>query len=113
MQRLMQIAGWTLLFVIVAFSLVPPALRPTTILPHSLEHATIYFLTGCAFGLGYSSNFLTWLLSLSTFTLAIEVAQRWIPGRHARGLDFIVDVFSITVGLGIGVMLARRSAISS
>jgi hypothetical protein len=34
--------------------------------------------------------------------------QLWIPGRHARGLDFLVDVFSISGGLGIGVMLAPR-----
>jgi VanZ family protein len=107
--RLAKILGWILLLAIAALSVVPPTLRPVTILPHDFEHAAIFFLAGCAFGLGYKNGFLAWLLGLSTFTLAIEITQRWIPGRHARGLDFFVDVFSIGVGLAVGAMVARRS----
>ena len=107
-QRLAQILGWILLLAIVALSVVPPSLRPVTILPHDFEHAAIFLFAGGAFGLGYKNGFLAWLLGLSTFTLAIEITQRWIPGRHARGLDFFVDVFSIGVGLTIGAMVARR-----
>jgi VanZ family protein len=113
LRRLAQTAGWILLVAIATLSFVPPPLRPITSLPHVMEHAAIYFLAGCAFGLGCPNRFLTWLAGLSTFTLAIEIVQLWIPGRHARGLDFLVDVFSISVGLGIGVMLARRSTSSS
>ena len=107
-QRLAQILGWILLLAIVALSVVPPSLRPVTILPRDFEHPAIFLLAGAAFGLGYKNGFLAWLLGLSTFTLAIEITQRWIPGRHARGLDFFVDAFSIGVGLTIGAMVARR-----
>ena len=92
---------------IAAVSVVPPAVRPVTILPHYLKHAAIYFLVGCAFGLGYPNIFVAWLVRLSAFTLAIEVAQLWIPGRHARVSDLLVDTFSIGIGLLIGGMQAR------
>lgn len=109
MRRLVQITGWLLLLVIAALSVVPPSFRPITILPHDMEHAAIYFPLGFAFGLGYPRHFLSSLLALSTYALAIELAQLWIPGRHARALDFIVDVLSLGVGLGIGVLLARQT----
>jgi VanZ family protein len=106
-QRLAQTIGWILLFAIAAVSVVPAELRPNTTLPHDLEHAGIYFLAGCAFGLSYPNRFLAWLVGLSTFTLAIEIAQLWVPGRHVRVMDFLVGVFSIGVGLSIGAMLFR------
>jgi VanZ family protein len=108
LRRLAQTTSWILLLAIAALSFVPPPLRPITCLPHIVEHTAIYFIAGCAFGLGYPNRFLTWLAGLSTFTLAIEIVQLWIPGRHARGLDFLVDVLSISAGLGIGVKLAPR-----
>jgi len=113
LRRLAQTISWILLLGIAALSFVPPTLRPITCLPHIVEHAALYFITGCAFGLSYSNRFFTWLAGLSTFTLAIEIAQLWIPGRHARGLDFLVDIFSICAGLGIGVKLAPRSRVRS
>jgi VanZ family protein len=113
LRRLAQTTGWILLLAIAALSVVPPPLRPITSLPHVMEHAAIYFLAGSAFGLSHPNRFLAWLAGLNTFALAIEIVQLWIPGRHARGLDVLVDVFSISVGLGIGMMLARRSTGSS
>ena len=113
MRRLAQTTGWILLLAIAALSFVPPSLRPVTFLPHIVEHLVMFFIAGCAFGIGYPNRFLKWLAGLSTFTLAIEIVQLWIPGRHARGLDFLVDVFSVSVGLGIGTVLARRSTGSS
>jgi len=65
------------------------------------------FFAGCALGVGYPNSFLGWLLGLTAFSLAIEVAQLLIPGRHARLLDFVVDTVSIGVGLAIGTRLAR------
>ena len=73
MQRLAQATGWILLFAIAAISVMPAGLRPITTLPHDLEHAGIYFLAGCAFGVSYSNCFKAWFVRLSTFTLAIEL----------------------------------------
>jgi len=107
----MQVAGWMLLFAIVALSVVPQPLRPETSIPHVMEHASVYFLTGLAFGLGHPSRFVGWLLGLSAFTLAIEIAQIWIPGRHARASDFVVDASAVALGLGVSFILSRRSTI--
>jgi VanZ family protein len=106
-KRLAQAAGWGLLLAIAAVSLVPPELRPTTDFPNYLEHATIFFLAGLALGIGYPSGVLGWILRLTAFTAAIEIAQLWVPGRHARLLDFAVDAFSICMGLAIGASLAK------
>jgi hypothetical protein len=84
MRQLAQATGWVLLFAIAVVSLVPPGLRPETGVPHKLEHAAIFLLAGFAFGVGYSNGFLRCLLGLTLFTVAIELAQLWIPGRHAR-----------------------------
>jgi VanZ family protein len=103
--RLAQTIGWILLLSITVVSIVPAELRPDTTLPHDLEHARIYLLAGCAFGLSYPDRFLGWLIGLSSFTLAIEIAQLWVPGRHARVTDSLVDVFSVGVGLSVGAVL--------
>src|SRR5262249_27340009 len=94
---LVQATVWILLLAIAAFSVVPPAFRPVTILPHDFEHAAIFFLAGCTFGFGYPNRFVAGFAGLITFTLAVEITQLWIAGRHARVMDFLVDAFSITV----------------
>jgi VanZ family protein len=107
MRRIGQAIGWVLLFAIAALSVVPAEFRPVTIFPHDLEHAAIYFLAGCAFGVACSENFVRYLVGLNAFTLLVEFMQIWVPGRHARVSDFLVDAFAITAGLVGGVALAR------
>src|SRR4029078_2410398 len=107
MRRLAQATGWILLFASDAVSVVPPELRPETALPHALEHAGIYFLAGWSFGVSYPNNLLAWLIGLSAFTLVLEVIQLWIPGRHARLSDFLIDACAISGGLVGGAMLTR------
>src|SRR5262245_33158156 len=102
MRRIIQAVGWILLFGIAFISLGPPELRPDTGLPHVLEHASIFLFAGLSFGLGYPNSFVAWLLGLSAFALAIEIIQLWIPGRHARVSDFVVDVVAIATGMLIG-----------
>jgi VanZ family protein len=94
-----RIAGWSLALVIVALSVVPPSLRPETGVPHSLEHFTIYFVTGFAFALGYDLRRGVLATLLVIFAAAIEIAQLFVPGRHARLSDFVVDAFAVCVGL--------------
>ena len=91
MQRIFQAAAWLLAATIVVLSLGPPSVRPATGAAHDLEHLLIFLATGIAFGLGYPSR--VWLLTIALpiFAAAIEVAQNWVPGRHARMSDFLVD----------------------
>ena len=79
-------------------SVVPATLRPETSLPHSLEHFAIFWATGLAFALGYSVTPLLAML-LITFSGAVEIMQLFIPGRHARLSDFIIDALASVIGL--------------
>ena len=79
-------------------SLVPPWLRPETDVPHDLEHFSIFFVTGAAFGVGYSRRPKLVAAVLVIFAAAVELAQIVDPGRHARVSDFIVDALAACVG---------------
>ena len=100
MQRIFQAAAWLLAGTIVVLSLGPPSVRPVTGAAHALEHLLIFLATGMAFGLGYPRR--VWLLTIAlpTFAAAIEVAQNWVPGRHARMSDFLVDAAASCLGVG-------------
>ena len=91
-----------LLIAIVVLSLVPAHYRPVTALPHSLEHLTIFFAAGLAFGIGYPQRHR--FPALLVFTAVIEMAQLVVPGRHARLTDFVVDAVGIMTGLSLGLI---------
>ena len=102
MRKIFQIAGWVLLLAIAVLSLVPPTSRPVTSAPHSLEHFAIFAPTGLAFALGYPTRYLFQLVGLISFTAAVEMAQLWAPGRHARFSDFAINALGLCIGVGLG-----------
>jgi VanZ family protein len=97
--RSARAAAWILASAIVVLSLVPSDLRPETDLPHHLEHFLIFFITGCAFGLGYSRTLGRLATLLVLFAGLVEIAQLLQPSRHARISDFLIDTFALWVGL--------------
>ena len=107
-----RFAAWSLAAAIVALSLVPPTLRPETNTPHSLEHFAIYVATGFAFGLGYKRRHDLLAILLIIFCASIEIAQLFVPGRHARISDFIIDAMAACIGLVIaplpGTVFVRK-----
>jgi VanZ family protein len=98
-SKLARIAAWVLTAVILILSLVPPTLRPETSAPHSLEHFIIYAATGFTFGLGFRRRHDLLAIFLVVFCGSIEIAQLFVPGRHARLTDFIVDAVAACIGL--------------
>jgi VanZ family protein len=107
LPKICRAAAWFALAAIVVLSLVPPSARPTTFIPHKIEHAGIFLVDGLAFGIAYCGY--EWLLSVSAviFCAGIELAQLMIPGRHARLSDFFVDATAISVGILAGSTLMR------
>jgi hypothetical protein len=103
-----RIVAWSLATAIVAFSVIPPGLRPESGMPHDLEHSLIYAVTGCAFGLGYGRRRVPIVILLLIFSGAVEIAQFFVPGRHARFSDFVVDALAVCVGFMMA-SLANRS----
>jgi len=100
-----RIAAWALAAAIVILSPVP-TLRPETGAPHSLEHFTIFAATGFAFGLGYKRRHHLLAILLVVFSSAIEIAQLFVPGRHARLGDFIIDALAACIGAVMASLLS-------
>ena len=105
-SKIVRIAAWALAAAIVILSLVPPNLRPETAAPHGLEHFTIFAATGFAFGLGYKRRHDLVAILLVMFSGAIESAQLFVPGRHARLGDFIIDTIAACIGLVMASLLS-------
>jgi VanZ family protein len=111
MQRIFQAAAWLLAGTIVVLSLSPASVRPTTGAAHDLEHLLIFVATGMAFALGYPRRFGLLMVALPTFAAAIEVAQNWVPGRHARMSDFLVDAAASCLGVGLSYAFLKLKAV--
>lgn len=90
--------------------MVPPGLRPETGSPHGLEHFAIYWSTGVAFAVGYSLTRSLLATVLVIFSGAVEIVQLFVPGRHARLSDFIVDAVASIVGLITVSLIAQIRA---
>jgi VanZ family protein len=87
-------------------------LRPTTNVSHNVEHFAALFVTGVAFGLGYSRRPVIVALVLVFFCGAIEIVQLLVPGRHSRLSDFIVDALGAVTGVAaafVGGLAAKVS----
>jgi VanZ family protein len=92
---------------IVAMSVMPPDLRPETGIPRNFGHFSVYFVAGLAFSLDYDRKPAQVAIVLLIFTGSIEIAQLFVPGRHARLSDFIIDAFAISVGLVLPSLTGR------
>ena len=110
MQTISQAAAWLLAGTIIVLSLSPASGRPTTGVQHDLEHLLIFLATGMAFGFGYPDRLRLLTLALPTFAAAIEVAQNWAPGRHARMSDFLVDAMASCIGVALSYAFGRIKA---
>jgi len=67
----------------------------------------MFLVIGMAFGIGYPHRL--WLLTIAQVTLAaaIEVAQMWVPARHARMSDFLIDALASCLGVGLSRLLLK------
>jgi hypothetical protein len=106
-RRTFRIVAWVCIAAIVALSLVSPALRPVTVLPHHVEHLAIFIVTGFALGLGYPGHLARLLVLLVIFAGAIELAQFFAPGRHPRLIDFVVDAAGACAGALLAALVLR------
>jgi hypothetical protein len=94
-----RLLDWLLFAVIIGLSLVPPGFRPETSVPHTIEHAVIFFLAGGAFGVGYAGWRSILYPAAIVFCAAIQLAQLLVPGRHARWSDFLADAAAACIGI--------------
>jgi VanZ family protein len=105
--RCTRIIAWLLLALIMVLTLVPPAFRPETSVSHTMEHAAIFLTTGLAFGTGYGRRGALPYIAAILFCAALEIAQLFDPGRHARMSDFFIDFSVMWLGLCLGAPLFK------
>ena len=98
-MKLFRVPAWALLLLLFVLSIVPAADRPETGVNHNLEHFLPFALLGIVFALGYENQLPRLLLGGLLFAGLIELAQIPLPSRHARLVDFIVDLTAIVSGL--------------
>ena len=110
LRILVRIAAWALATTIVVLSVVPADDRPESGLPHGLEHFAIYWATGIAFACGYNLTPTLLAIALVIFSGGVEIAQLFVPGRHARVSDFIIDASSCIIGVLMVWIIVRVRA---
>jgi hypothetical protein len=99
--------AWAALAAVVVLSLVPVGLRPVSALPHIYEHFTVFLLVGLAFGMAYPGQRLAIGLASVPTAAAIELLQLFVPGRHARVSDFVINATGACVGLALASVITR------
>ena len=107
MAKLSKASAWLLAVAITVLSVVPSTIRPVTPAAHDLEHFLIYLATGFVFGIAYPRVPWTLAIGLVTFAGAIEFVQLFIPGRHSRLSDFIIDAVAVCLGVTVSYVFAR------
>lgn len=105
MNIILKSIAWFLAAAVAFATLGPPTYRPHSDLGQDGEHALAFVLVGLAFGLAYGRN--RWTKAAVSVALIglLEILQLWMPGRHTRLEDFIVDALAACVGLALAAGL--------
>jgi VanZ family protein len=105
MTLTLRIFAWLLAAAVTFATLGPPRFRPHSNLGQDGEHALAFVLVGLAFGLAYTRNRVLTAAIAVVMIGVLEILQLWMPGRHARVEDFIVDALAACVGLAGAAVL--------
>src|SRR4051794_12804811 len=111
MNIVLRLIAWILAAAVTFATLGPPSYRPHSALGQDGEHALAFVLVGLAFGLAYPQRRLLTAGIAVVLIAVLELLQLWMPGRHARLEDFIVDALAACVGIAVAEgpdWLARR-----
>jgi hypothetical protein len=110
---LVRLGAWLSSLAIIVLSVVPPQLRPETGAPHDFEHLASFAICGFAFGLGYRARLPFVAAALVGFAGVVEFVQTFVPGRHARLEDFLVDAAAACISALIAGIIASRAITAS
>jgi VanZ family protein len=105
MTLILRIIAWLLTAAVTFATLGPARLRPHSELGQDGEHALAFVLVGLAFGLAYPRRRALTAGIAVILIGALEMLQLWMPGRHARLEDFVVDALAACAGLAAAAVL--------
>ena len=111
MTIILRLFAWLLAAAITFATLGPPEYRPHAHITHDGEHALAFVLLGLAFALAYPRQRVL-AAGISVVLIGIlELMQLFVPGRHARLEDFVVDALTALVGFALAAIIdwLRRS----
>ncbi|MFL5238681.1 MAG: VanZ family protein [Rhizomicrobium sp.] len=97
----LRLVAWLLAAAVTFVTLGPQDVRPHPIFGQHADHALAFLLVGTVFGLAYPQR--RWTASVVAVASIglLEIMQLWVPGRHARFGDFMVDALSACVGFAL------------
>jgi VanZ family protein len=106
--EILQVAGYLAVLLIGVLSLLPGALRPQTGVPGQFEHLIAYFGASVVLALHADSS-PRWSVSLLLVPYAggLELAQLFIPGRHARLSDFLFNSIGAALGAVVAIGISK------
>jgi VanZ family protein len=87
-QAIIRFAAWVALLGIVAATIGPLSMRPTSDLSPDLERFFAYALVGALFILSYPNRLLLVCAFLIAVAAGLELAQMIVPHRDAHLVDF-------------------------
>jgi VanZ family protein len=105
MNLILRIVAWLLTAAVTFATLGPPQYRPHSPLGQDAEHALAFVLVGLAFGLAYQRRRAVTAGIAVVLIGVLELLQHWMPGRHARLEDFIVDALAAGAGIAMAAVL--------
>lgn len=105
-RRILAFTAWTFLAFIAFATLAPYALRPELTetepgLVVIIEHIGAFGLLGLLFLISYPQRLRSVCLLVLGSAITLELAQAFLPDRHAR----FADALEKTVGGGVGILL--------
>jgi hypothetical protein len=108
--KLLRLASWMCVVLLAVLSLVPGDMLVRTGAPGIAEHVIAYGATAALFTLAYPAvgriQLMLWLVG---YAAVLEIAQAYVPGRHATLYDFTGGVGGVVLGCLIGTFLLRKS----
>jgi VanZ family protein len=105
MTTFLRIIAWLLAAAVTFATLGPARLRPHSHLGQDSEHGLAFVLVGLAFGLAYTGNRLRTAVITVILIGVLELLQLFVPGRHARLEDFVVDALAACIGFVVAAGL--------
>ena len=106
-----RLFAWLLAVAVTFATLGPPRHRPHSDLGQIGEHTLAFVLVGFAFAVAYPRHRLSAAAITTVMVGVLELVQLFVPGRHARLEDFVVDALGALTGyaiaLGIDVAIER------
>jgi VanZ family protein len=102
-----RMLAWLGMAAIFVLSVVPAEKRPLTGIGQGIEHFCAFGLSAGAFAVAYRLPPIRLLLMPVVFCGSIELIQLWIPSRHARLRDFVIDLVGSYFGIGVVALRSR------